>query len=291
MSDNSGHDPFAPGEPQQGAASAPQMSPSAYGYGSSGTVPQNFGQQNSGQQSYLGILSLIFPFVGLSLVGIIMGHLGLSAVKKGQANNHGVALAGTIISWVFTVLSVLGILTVFALPAYLNEQSAVETSAADPQFDPSAGGAQGGESATPSESASPTGSAPATDPTADDGSVAFSVLEIGDCIADPYANVADDAAVSVVEVVDCAEPHFGEVYAVGPMEADTYVEDDIYAQADDLCFFAYENFMGISYADSMYYYEPYYPSAEGWNVGDRETTCVVTSFASDTVGTLQDSGL
>ena len=55
----------------------------------------------------LGILALISPFVCLAPVGIILGHLGLSAVKKGQANNRGVALAGTIISWVSTVISAL----------------------------------------------------------------------------------------------------------------------------------------------------------------------------------------
>ncbi len=68
----------------------PQTPPSPYGYGAAPT--------SSRQKNYLGILALIFPFVSLSLVGIIMGHLGLSAVKKGTANNHGVALAGTTIS-------------------------------------------------------------------------------------------------------------------------------------------------------------------------------------------------
>jgi len=45
-----------------------------------------------------------------------------------------------------------------------------------------------------------------------------------------------------------------------------------------------------AYAASEYYYDAYYPSPQGWKLGDRETTCVVTSYASDTVGTLQGSG-
>lgn len=55
-------------------------------------------------RNVLGVLSMVAPFIGLSVVGIVFGHLGLRAVKQGFANNRGTALAGTIISYVFTIL-------------------------------------------------------------------------------------------------------------------------------------------------------------------------------------------
>jgi hypothetical protein len=71
----------------------------------------------------LGILSLVAPFVGFSAVGVVLGHLGLSAVKKGTANNRGVALAGTIISWVVTVVFVLLVIASVAIPIYLSTRT------------------------------------------------------------------------------------------------------------------------------------------------------------------------
>jgi hypothetical protein len=124
--------------------------------------------------------------------------------------------------------------------------------------------------------------------------VAFSVLAVGDCIADPYDNVRQDANgdswITGVTIVDCASAHYGEVYSVSVMQATSFVQDAIYSEADDLCYLAYEDFMGVDYADSEFYYEAYSPSPAGWKMGDRETTCVATSFASDTVGSLQGSG-
>ncbi len=344
------------------------MPPSPYGYGA--VAPRV-----SGQKNYLGILSLIFPFVLLSGVGIIMGHLGLSAVKKGTANNHGVALAGTIVSWVFTVLVVPGVLAAIALPLYASQQDKAHDAAAradlaslraavashfveqsvppvvaidgthyvvGDQTEPkwasiddvdfvmtgaasyciavtyngdhvrsisetgvfSWGGCldsdppEGLPAGTGVDAAADAGTEAApdrgTDAAFESDVVAFSALTVGDCIADPYDNIVEDESgeswISGVTIVDCASAHYGEIYSVNTMQAGTYVEDDIYAQGDDLCYFAFEDFMGVAYSDSEYYYDAYYPSPMGWELGDHETTCVVTSFASDTVGTLRGSG-
>lgn len=48
------------------------------------------------------------------MVGIVLGHLGLRAVKQGVANNRGMALAGTIISYVFTILVLVALLLLVA---------------------------------------------------------------------------------------------------------------------------------------------------------------------------------
>ncbi len=72
-------------------------------------------------RNVLGILALVAPFIGFSAVGIVLGHLGLSAVKRGLANNRGIALAGTIVSWVFTVFGLLGIVLSILIPVFLNQ--------------------------------------------------------------------------------------------------------------------------------------------------------------------------
>lgn len=95
--------------------------PSAYGQPAYGQRPMPQGPSPDAR-NVLGILSLVAPFVGFSLVGVVLGHLGLSAVKKGKANNRGVALAGTIVSWVFTVVGTLGLVAAIAIPIFLNQQ-------------------------------------------------------------------------------------------------------------------------------------------------------------------------
>jgi len=80
-------------------------------------------------RNVLGILALIAPFVGLSMVGIVLGHLGLGAVKKGTANNRGIALAGTIVSWVFTLFVALGIVASIAIPVFLNQRNTAHEAA------------------------------------------------------------------------------------------------------------------------------------------------------------------
>ncbi|MCL2802432.1 MAG: DUF4190 domain-containing protein [Micrococcales bacterium] len=47
-----------------------------------------------------GVAGFFFLPVLAALAGVITGHLGLSACRRGRANNRGMALAGTIVSYV-----------------------------------------------------------------------------------------------------------------------------------------------------------------------------------------------
>lgn len=60
----------------------------------------------------LAIIGLIVAFF-VPLVGAILGHVALSQIKKTGEGGRGVALAGVIIGWVFTALSILGALLFF----------------------------------------------------------------------------------------------------------------------------------------------------------------------------------
>lgn len=111
----------APGAPQYGAPSYPAYA--AYG---ARPDPKNW----MGIVALVGgILGLIFvvPFLG-SLAGIIFGHLGLGAVKRGEANNRGLALAGTILGYVGMAIMVVVVIAYIALFAWAAQEGWTEGS-------------------------------------------------------------------------------------------------------------------------------------------------------------------
>ncbi len=48
----------------------------------------------------LSIVSLVTSILGISLVGVITGHIGLSQIKKTGESGRGLALAGVIIGYI-----------------------------------------------------------------------------------------------------------------------------------------------------------------------------------------------
>ncbi len=110
-----------PPPPPPGFAGPPAgypAAPSKYGQQGAYVTPMGtYGVSADNAKNTYGILALVFPFVGFAVIGIVMGHLGLAAVKKGQANNYGVAIAGLLISYIFTFLGLAWIIFVIALSA------------------------------------------------------------------------------------------------------------------------------------------------------------------------------
>jgi peptidyl-prolyl cis-trans isomerase B (cyclophilin B) len=48
----------------------------------------------------LAIVSLVTSIIGLSLVGVITGHIGLNQIKKTGEEGRGLAIAGLIIGYI-----------------------------------------------------------------------------------------------------------------------------------------------------------------------------------------------
>lgn len=63
----------------------------------------------------LAIIALIGAFV-FPLAGIICGHIALGQIKRTGEGGHGLALWGTILGYVFTVLYILIIVLSFVIP-------------------------------------------------------------------------------------------------------------------------------------------------------------------------------
>jgi hypothetical protein len=97
-------------------------------------------------------------------------------------------------------------------------------------------------------------------------------LEVGDC----EAGNPTEGEVSETKVIDCAEPHGGEIYAASYLpDGDFPSDEEIVAQADADCYAGFESFIGADWDDSMYNYSWYYPTESSWADGDREILCIV----------------
>ncbi|WP_062069145.1 DUF4190 domain-containing protein [Demequina sediminicola] len=110
--------------PQQAYAQQPPQQP----YPGQASPPPAYGAPQYGQQqpykdpatakNWMNITSLILSLssllVGITLIpGIIFGHLGRSAAKKGEANNGGLGLAGLVVGYVFLALSIIALIVFF----------------------------------------------------------------------------------------------------------------------------------------------------------------------------------
>jgi uncharacterized protein DUF4190 len=92
------------GQPQQPPSGSGYEQPPAYGYAPP-SYPM-YGQPVAApmptKTSGWAIASLICSIVGVSLLGVIFGHIALNEIKKsnGMVEGHGLALAGVIIGYV-----------------------------------------------------------------------------------------------------------------------------------------------------------------------------------------------
>ncbi len=110
-----------------------------------------------------------------------------------------------------------------------------------------------------------------------EGGITVSVfdIKIGDCFAEP----SESESISEITLTDCDDPHDNEVYAFGlyPADdgADFPAEEDLEEFADNFCFEEFEEYVGIPYSDSIYYYTYFQPTEMSWEDGDREIVCIL----------------
>ena len=122
---------------------------------------------------------------------------------------------------------------------------------------------------------------------APDGEVWFSDLEVGMCLND--ANLPE--RFSSIPLVDCAQPHDSEVYAIVTLPDGAYPnEDELFSLADDACYDEYEPYVGTNYDVSYYYFAYYWPDKNSWASGERDIVCVVYDENGQIEGSVRGSG-
>ncbi|WP_144018688.1 DUF4190 domain-containing protein [Demequina sp. NBRC 110051] len=110
-------EPEQPQQPQQPQYAAPQYTQPSYGapqYAQAGYAP---GPRPGTEKNWMNITSLALSLGGLVtgitvIPGIIFGHLGLSAAKRGEADNRSLGLAGLITGYVILALGLLVLIAV-----------------------------------------------------------------------------------------------------------------------------------------------------------------------------------
>ncbi|MGO3885807.1 MAG: DUF4190 domain-containing protein [Mycetocola sp.] len=81
-----------------------------------GGAPDGFAPESRvGKTSLLAVFSLVAPFVGASLLGIIMGAVALTQLKKTGETGKGLAIAGIVVGGVFILAGLIFALFIFAV--------------------------------------------------------------------------------------------------------------------------------------------------------------------------------
>ncbi len=118
-------------------------------------------------------------------------------------------------------------------------------------------------------------------------------LAVGDCFDDGDMALGEIEEIGEVPLVECAEPHDNEVYAVVTVDGEVFPgEIAIQAQADEVCLDAFDPFVGLDYQSSALDFGWLVPTADSWDMGDRVVACFVYRLDLAKVsGTLEDSSI
>ena len=113
-------------------------------------------------------------------------------------------------------------------------------------------------------------------------------LEVGQCISGQTTGEDD---VSSVPVVECTEPHTGEIYSLPQLPDGDFPGDAAVQQsATELCSGQeFQTYVGKPYQESTIYLSYLVPSSDTWEDGDREIVCILAADenGSETTGSLR----
>jgi hypothetical protein len=119
-----------------------------------------------------------------------------------------------------------------------------------------------------------------------DSSKGFDQLRIGDCIM--TGNLGKN--VESVPVVPCDQAHDAQISGLELLPAGAWPgQDAVHRGAADLCRKALQNFVGISYEESVLEFHSFTPTSAAWAAGDRSVLCDVSDPKGMTIGTLAGS--
>jgi len=270
--------PYTP-PPDRGYGRSPAHATAAYtpppshgGYPPSGGYPPPAGG-GYGAPSYppppaqgtngFAIAALIFGIIGGALLGFIFGFIALSQTKRTGQNGRGMAIAGIVLSALWTLGFVLLIV------------AAVESSTPSGPVTPTT-------SPTASPTAEPTTEPPIT--TAPSTAISATDLQVGDCLND----LTDSTDVSSLPSVPCSQPHQGEVFAVFDLPPGPYPGA---AGVDDLvskgCNARLADYSPSAPSDDAIGLFSVYPLEQNWDRGDREVVCIAKATSGSSTGSIK----
>ena len=114
-------------------------------------------------------------------------------------------------------------------------------------------------------------------------------LAEGDCI-DGLS--AQSSVTFSLEVLDCSEPHAGEVFGAFEMTGDEY-PDDFDLVAGERCVDLFDAYVGKSFEESTLDIAPLTPTAPSWEAGDRGVLCILVAYyeGEQLTASMKDAGV
>lgn len=129
----------------------------------------------------------------------------------------------------------------------------------------------------------------------DGGTVGVLDIEAGQCFTAPGEVQAE---LTELTGVPCDREHDQEAYAVvgytGPdgEEADAFPGGDALTRfADGACAQEFGEYVGTNYLDSALFFTYLLPSVRGWEDGDTDVVCFVTTTGEKLDASVRDSGM
>ncbi len=254
---SAGHTPLPGGgypPPPAGYPPSPGVYPGA-AYAPPGYPPRSQGTNG------FAIAALIFGIIGGVLLGFIFGFIALSQTRRTGQNGRGMAIAGIVLSAMWTIGIVL--LIVLALASSTTDSSGTGIPSTIP-------------------TAAPTTDAPST--SAPSTAISATALQVGDCLND----LTNSTDVSSLPGVPCAQPHEGEVFAVFDLPAGDYpgpaAVDDLVNKGCNARLAAYSPSAPDDPAVGLF---SVYPLEQNWIRGDREVVCIAKATSGTATGSIR----
>ncbi|WP_084074361.1 DUF4190 domain-containing protein [Demequina sp. NBRC 110052] len=277
--------------PAQGFSSDGQGYGTPYGTGPYGAAPYGYAQPPRTDKDWMGIASLVTSLLGISLLGVIFGHLGLKANRNGEANNRGIALAGTVIGWVGVIGTVLFVgmfaaAAVFASIDEANGSAGGDTAVEDFYEDPFADEPPVEETPAWAEDLALPGDGIFGEAEADSYFVIWvdGVPDEGTCLA-PSLTAGYD-----LDVVGCDEGHVAEVFvsfSLGTqIQGDDPYSDESWDHYEMVCDSQFLWQLGDDAYDGPYSWWVFAASEDADPTPDDTLLCVLSEDFSWTTGSV-----
>ena len=99
-------------------------------------------------------------------------------------------------------------------------------------------------------------------------------LTVGECVDEASVTEEGEQEIGALPVTDCSEAHYAEVFHTVELTDDGYPAD-VVTRAQDACYDGFEDYVGIPYDESEYFFTATYPTEGSWDMGDRQIACLV----------------
>lgn len=117
---------------------------------------------------------------------------------------------------------------------------------------------------------------------AEEGDLAATDIQTGDCFDEP-----DGTLVTEVVAIPCTQPHDNEAFIV--YELDEFLAVGLDDKVAETCLPAFEEYVGLAFDASVLQINYLTPSQEGFDAGDKEVICYLTSPDGKVEGSLKGS--